>query len=147
MRKRLDKLEPLQPLPDGTRMLPLWKTNPIALHQLLVTSYANGGGSVGDFDSWFWPLVEDEEFHPDLVLVAADDAGTPIGLAQCWTSGFLKDLVVHPSWRDRRVGSVLLQQAFHVLEGKGLQHMDLKVLADNIAAQRFYARHGMVGVD
>ena len=127
--------------------MPLWQAKPIALHRLLQLSYAGGGGTVGSFDQWWWPLVEDSEFDPALVLIAADAPGTPVGLAQCWTSGFLKDLVVAPDARDRQIGSWLLDTTFSAFAARGAPHIDLKVEGDNVAAQRFYARHGMVAVE
>lgn len=108
--------------------------------------YAGGGGSVGDFNAWFWPLVEDSEFDPSLVLIAADLEGLPLGLAQSWTGGFLKDLVVAPGARRQGVGSFLLEATFDAFCTRGLRHVDLKVEAANQVARRFYARHGMVEV-
>jgi ribosomal protein S18 acetylase RimI-like enzyme len=146
LRKILDGFSAVAKPLVGKQLVPLWRSDPTALHHLLVIAYAKGGGSIGTFDEWFWPLVEDDEFHPDLIIIAADQSGQPVGLAQCWTSGFLKDLVVHPDWRDKGLGSFLLHRAFAVNQARGLTHMDLKVLADNHRAQRFYARHGMVEV-
>lgn len=145
LRKMLDAPIDLPALPADIAITPLWRAKPLALHTLLRTAYASGGGSVPDFDSWWWPLVEDEEFDPALVIIAS--AGTePIGLAQCWTSGFVKDLVVSPEWRDRGLGAYLLNAAFAEFRRRGAPHIDLKVEASNLAAQRFYRRHGMVAV-
>ena len=102
---------------------------------------------MGDFDQWWPALVEDNEFDPALVLIAADPDGQPLGLAQCWTSGFLKDLAVAPEARNQRVGSWLLDRVFNAFAARGLPHVDLKVEPDNISAQRFYARYGMVAVE
>lgn len=147
MRKVLESLAPMPPTPSGISLLPFAKSDPIGLHAVLQQAYATGGGSVGTFDSWFEPLVTDEEFDPNLVLIAADDEGKAVGLAQCWNSGFLKDLVVLPEQRDRQIGSWLLHHAFAATKSRGLAQLDLKVLADNAAARRFYARHGMIEVE
>jgi ribosomal protein S18 acetylase RimI-like enzyme len=147
MRKALDTIDRALHAPPGIHLQPMWQADPVRLHRLLQLAYANGGGKVGDFDAWFWPLVEDEEFDPSLVLIAADDAGEPLGLAQCWTSGFLKDLVVHPDHRNRRIGAWLLHQAVAAIRQRGLHYLDLKVEAGNSAARRFYSRHGMVEID
>ncbi|MGV3575783.1 MAG: GNAT family N-acetyltransferase [Devosia sp.] len=132
-------------LPAGASVTPLYQARPIELHALLRTSYATGGGNVGDFDSWWWPLVEDEEFDPALVIIAMAE-GEPVGLIQCWTSSFVKDLVVAPQWRDRGLGAYLLHAAFTEFHRRGASLVDLKVEASNLAAQRFYRRHGMVEV-
>ena len=146
LRKLLDAPIDLPALPAGITITPLWQTKPVALHSLLRSAYASGGGSVGDFDTWWWPLVEDEEFDAALVIVAS--AGpNPVGLVQCWTSSFVKDLVVAPDWRDRGLGAYLLNAAFAEFHRRGAAYVDLKVEASNTAAQRFYRRYGMVSVD
>lgn len=116
------------------------------LHDLVRTAYATGGGAVGDFDSWWWPLVEDEEFDPALVIAATAN-GQLAGLIQCWTSSFVKDLVVAPQYRDRGLGAYLLYAAFAEFQRRGMPHVDLKVEASNLAARRFYRRHGMEAAD
>lgn len=146
MRKMLDGPLAAPTAPSGISLQPFPKSDPLRLHGLLVSAYAKGGGSVSDFDHWFEPLVTDAEFDPELMLIAVDATEKPIGLAHCWTSGFLKDLVVHPDYRKRQIGSWLLHQAFATIKMRGLSQLDLKVLADNVAARRFYARHGMVEV-
>ncbi|KFL29049.1 hypothetical protein JP75_23990 [Devosia riboflavina] len=143
LRKLLDAPIQLPTLPAGVAITPLWQAKPMALHALLRAAYVSGGGSVPDFDAWWWPLVEDEEFDPALVIIAS--AGIePIGLIQCWTSSFVKDLVVAPNWRNRGLGAYLLNAAFSEFHRRGAPHIDLKVELSNPAGQRFYHRHGMV---
>ncbi|HWV20424.1 MAG TPA: GNAT family N-acetyltransferase [Devosia sp.] len=145
LRKMLNAPMELPALSAGVVITPLWQAKPMALHTLLRAAYASGGGSVPDFNAWWWPLVEDPEFDPTLVIIAS--AGTePVGLIQCWTSSFVKDLVVAPQWRDRGIGAFLLRTAFVEFTRRGAPHIDLKVEASNLAAQRFYRRHGMVEV-
>ncbi len=89
-------------------------------------------------------MIWDAEFDPDLMIVAADKAGEPIGLLHCWTSSFIKDIVVDPRQRDRGLGSFLLQTGFAILAARGNAAVDLKVHTDNRDTRRFYTRHGMV---
>ena len=145
LRKLLDAPVSLPALPHGVVIAPLHRTRPIELHALLRTAYATGGGTVADFDSWWWRLVEDDEFDPALVVIATMQ-DRPVGLIQCWTSSFVKDLAVAPQWRNRSLGTYLLNAAFVKLQQRGARHVDLKVEASNLAAQRFYHRHGMVEV-
>lgn len=146
LRRLLDAPPTLPALPKGVTLTPLWQTRPAELHALLRAAYASGGGSVPDFDQWWWPLVEDEEFDPALVMVVAAH-GHPAGLVQCWTSNFIKDIVVGPAWRNRGLGAYLLNAAFAQFHQRSATHVDLKVEASNVAAQRFYQRHGMLPVD
>jgi len=146
LRLRRSLIEPVA-VPDllpGVGLLPLWRAKPINLHRILEAAYADGGGAVGSFDQWWWPLVEDAEFDPHLVIILADEEDDPLGLVQCWTGSFIKDIVVHPRARGRGLGSALLTRAFVRLRERGHLHVDLKVQVANRAAMRFYARHGMV---
>ena len=133
-------------LPEGVVITPIWQTRPIELHALLREVYAKGGGSVGSFEQWWWPLVEDEEFDPTLFIIATA-TDRPVGLVQCWTSSFIKDLVVATQWRDRGLGAYLLNAAFAQFHQRSAPHIDLKVETSNTAAQRFYQRHGMLPVE
>ena len=146
LRKSLTAPLPAPAWPAGVVPMTLPGPSPVRLHALLVRAYADGGGSVPDFDYWWTRLIEDSEFDPALVLVAFGPESTPVGLAQCWTSGFIKDLVVAPEHRARGIGEALLTQCFVVFARRGLPHVDLKVETDNIPARRLYARMGMVPV-
>lgn len=143
LRRHLDEPIFVPPLPPGVARLALWQASPLALHSLLVQAYANGGGAVPPFEDWFFPLVEDDEFDPALVIIQAS-GDLPVGLVQGWTSGFIKDLVVSPSMQGQGLGSHLLHSAFALFQQRGLPFVDLKVEAGNRAAQRFYRRHGMI---
>ena len=124
----------------------LAECRPRDLHDLLVLAYREGGGSVAPFELWRTGLVEDEEFDPTLVIIAADENNKPVGMSQCWTGGFVKHLAVAPEWRNRALGEALLRTVFNAFAERGHRSVDLKVEADNIAAQRFYRRMGMVEV-
>lgn len=130
--------------PTGVRLLPLQRTDPRTLHTILTDAYANGFGSTAPFDDWWPTLNADTEFDPDLVFVAADEAGQPIGVAQCWRSGFIKDLAVVPAWRGKGIGDALLYELFATFQHRGLPHVDLKVITANASARRLYRRVGMV---
>ena len=80
------------------------------------------------------------------MFVAVGAAGDPVGLAQCWTSGFIKDLAVVPPWRGRGIGDALLAEVFLEFRNRGLPHVDLKVGAANAPALSVYRRAGMIEV-
>jgi len=99
---------------------------------------------VEPFPVWWRGLKGDAEYDPALCFIAVDDHGQIIGVAQCWTSAFLKDLAVSPAFRKRGLGSALLLTVFRTFRARGANCVDLKVEADNpTGAARLYGRHGM----
>ena len=72
------------------------------------------------------------------MLLAADDGGLA-GAAICWTSGFVKNIVVHERWRGRGLGAALLADALARLAARGARRVELKVHATNAAAIRLYS--------
>ena len=130
--------------PSGTALLPLASVDPRLLHAILSEAYATGFGEVSPFDEWWPALTGDPDFDPDLLLIAATDDAQPIGLIQCWTSGFIKDLAVRPDWRGKGIASALLLTAFGRFRARGIAYVDLKVRANNVAAIALYRRLGMV---
>jgi ribosomal protein S18 acetylase RimI-like enzyme len=149
IRLRRDLLQPAPPpaWPRGVRPEGFRPVDAGELHAALVVGYAGGGGEVAPFEVWREALFSDAEFDPALCFLVRDDAGSVIGAAQCWTSAFLKDLVVHPAWRRRGLGAALLLQVFGTFRSRGAETVDLKVLADNASAIRLYLRLGMTVVD
>jgi ribosomal protein S18 acetylase RimI-like enzyme len=130
--------------PAGISARPFTAEDAAAVHRLMQAAYAEGGGSVGTFDQW-WPGVRDDgEFDAGLCFLAIDGAGQIVGAAQCWTSAFVKDLVVHPDVRRRGIAEALLLTVFQAFRHRGATHVDLKVQLDNPSgAVRLYRRLGM----
>ena len=130
--------------PDGIGVRTFAPEDAPAVHRLMQLAYANGGGEVGAFEAW-WPGVRDDsEFDADLCFLAVDDGGDIVGAAQCWTSAYVKDLVVHPGARRRGIAEALMLTAFREFQRRGATHVDLKVQTDNpTGAMRLYRRLGM----
>ena len=142
LRRSLADPVPAAAIPAGLHLVPFGPANGPALHALLELAYRDGFGSVANFETW-WPwLTKDEEFDPALCFVLSDANSRPAGFCQCWTSGFIKDLVVHPDWRGRGVGEALLLMALAAFAARGLPHAELKVDSDNLQALRLYHRVG-----
>ena len=116
-----------------------------AVHALLVHGYRHGGGSVAPFETWLPTMTSDAEFDPELWFLAESPTGLA-GVALCWTSAFVKDLVVHESWRRHGLGEALLRHVFAVFAARRATAVELKVMADNRAAVRLYERVGMRAV-
>jgi ribosomal protein S18 acetylase RimI-like enzyme len=108
-----------------------------AAHGVLEAGFWEGGGGAPIFRQWWKALHEDREFDPELVFLALEGAEV-IGVAQCWTSAFVKDLAVHPRARRRGVGRALMLAAFHAFAGRGAKHVDLKVREENTGAIALY---------
>lgn len=144
LRKHLSPADAPPAWPDGIRLVPVSAVDPDALHALLATAYANGSGTIPPRPEWWPSVTADEEYDPDLVFIAAAGAGTPIGLALCWNSSFIKDVAVDSNWRGRGIGEALLRTSFAAFRQRGFAHVDLKVVAGNEPAIRLYRRLGMV---
>jgi ribosomal protein S18 acetylase RimI-like enzyme len=83
----------------------------------------------------------DSEFEAGLCFCAVRE-GELVGFALCWTSNFVKDLVVHPLSRSQGTGAALLSTALHAFRGRGAAVAALKVQATNHRARRLYERLG-----
>jgi GNAT superfamily N-acetyltransferase len=114
-------------------------------------------------------FTQEAEFHPDparqrdglalilndpakgRLLVARDAGGTAVGMANLLYSvstflggkvAVLEDVVVHPDFRGRGIGTQLLQGALELAEAEGCRRVTLLTDAANVTAQAFYERHG-----
>lgn len=140
---RLDRPLPASSLPGDLAEVPFEPSRDApAMHALLEQAYAGGGGEVAEFDAWWPALRDDEEFDPALVFLVRDAAGLA-GVAQCWTSGFVKDLAVRSDRQGEGIGTALLARCFAAFAARGLDRAMLKVRCDNPAAERLYRRLGM----
>jgi ribosomal protein S18 acetylase RimI-like enzyme len=128
--------------PQRVALRPFTPGDARGVHALLQLAYARGGGIVEPFAGWWDTLAADSEYDPALCFTAWS-GDSLVGVAQCWTSAFVKDLAVHPEWRRRGVGKALLLTAFRAFRDRGARSVDLKVQADNAGAIRFYEHLGM----
>lgn len=138
-------LAPELPAPDwpaGIQLQPYQPHQAAAVHQLLMLGQEEAGGDMPALDTWRQQLEQDAEYDPALCFVAVDTQG-PVAVAQCWTSAYLKDLVVHPRARRQGLGRALLQHVFQVFQQRREGWVDLKVREDNQPARHLYASAGM----
>jgi ribosomal protein S18 acetylase RimI-like enzyme len=132
--------------PDDVRSRAFEPEDAQSLHALLEHGYRHGGGSVTAFQPWLTQMTTDAEFDPQLWFLAESE-GMLVGAVLCWTSAFVKDVVVHETQRRRGIAEALLQSAFNTLWARGATAVELKVEATNHGAVRLYERMGMVVVE
>jgi ribosomal protein S18 acetylase RimI-like enzyme len=151
LRMRRSLSEPAsQPVwPEGIRIVPFEpERHAPEIHALLAAAYAKGGGYVEPLSIWWPSLKGDSEYDPALCFIATDEQDRILGVAQCWTSAFIKDLAVSPNRRGQGLGSALICEALQAFQKRGAAHVDLKVDADNPSgALRLYRTHGFEEIE
>lgn len=144
LRRPLADPAPPVNLPDGVVLTPLEAADAGAVHRLIEQCYANGIGTIQpNLLDWWESLLTDSEFDRNLTFVAKA-GGEVIGFCLCWTSSFIKDLVVDARWRNRGLGSALLSSAIEAMRRRGAEEIALKVTIYNGTAQRLYRQFGFV---
>jgi ribosomal protein S18 acetylase RimI-like enzyme len=143
MSKNLQDPLQLPTWPTGVELRTLADADAARAHQLLVLAYAEGGGTVPQFETWWATLTGDSEFDPKFCFLVRNSAGQLIALAQCWTSAFVKDLVVHPGHRRQGLGKALLLHVFAAFKVRSATTVTLKVQAANAVAMQLYGHVGM----
>ena len=128
--------------PEGSSVRGFHASDGPRLHALLEHGYRNGGGSVEPYDVWLPAITGDSEFDSETCFLV--EVGDELAAASiCWTSAFVKDLVVSPSHRRLGLASSLLQHAFATFVARGAEAVELKVEAGNHAAIALYRSLGM----
>jgi ribosomal protein S18 acetylase RimI-like enzyme len=148
MRRPLEGDPPAPAWPEGLGIRSFRPEDAPAVHALLEHAYRGGGGSVDPFETWLPTMMSDAEFDPELWFLAEAEDGSLAGAALCWTSAFLKDLVVHESSRGRGLGAALVHHVLGEFRRRGASAVDLKVASDNpFGAHRLYERLGFAIVE
>jgi GNAT superfamily N-acetyltransferase len=129
--------------PDGIHLHPFAAGIAPEVHALMELAYRDGGGRVTDLETWWSALSQDVEYELGLCFPVRDGTGKLIAFAQCWTSGFVKDFVVHPHHRRQGLGRALLLHVFRIFRERGHPAVSLKVETNNPAGIGFYESLGM----
>ncbi|MBV6822228.1 GNAT family N-acetyltransferase [Pseudomonas sp. PD9R] len=142
MRRNLAEVVPAVNWPTGIQLTHYRPALAEAVHRLMELGYRDGGGRVPALELWQQRFETDPEYDPGLCFIALDAEGV-VAVCQCWTSAYIKNLVVHPRARRQGLGRTLLLQTFKVFQQRREGFVDLKVLEDNLRAQRLYESVGM----
>ncbi|HJR27328.1 MAG TPA: GNAT family N-acetyltransferase [Pseudomonas sp.] len=142
MRRNLAEGVPLFTWPKGIELTEYRPELAEAVHHLMELGYREGGGRVPALEVWQQRFETDPEYDPTLCFIVRDAEGI-VGVAQCWTSAYIKNLVVHPRVQGLGLGRALLLHAFKVFQQRREGYVDLKVREDNLRAQRLYESAGM----
>lgn len=142
MRRDLSQAPETVQWPASLEVTTLNADNALEAHQLLTLGRQYGGGRVEAFHTWMSGFETDPEFDRQLMFVVEDGVGV-IAVAQCWTSAFIRNLVVHPRAQGRGVGQRLLEHVFATFHHRRELQVDLKVMESNLTARRLYERAGM----
>ncbi len=93
-----------------------------------------------------------------ILLVAEDaDAGKIVGMVRVEIKnrrfyeprikGVITDLYVHPSYRRKKVGALLVDKAVEELQGRGINMITAIYPINNIIAKKFYENLGFTDLD
>ena len=145
MRRDLSVVVPSCEWPAGLQLSEYHPEIGAAVHRVMEFGYLDGGGRVAALEMWQRQFETDPEYDPALCFIALEGAEV-VGVCQCWTSAYIKNLVVHPRFQGRGLGRALLLQAFKVFEQRREGFVDLKVREDNLRARRLYESVGMYAV-
>jgi len=142
LRRDLSEAVPDAQWPAGIELSVYHEELAPAVHQLIQLGQLEGGGRVPPLEEWQQRFASNPEYDPSLCFVAFDSEGV-VGVAQCWTSAYIKNLVVHRRMRGQGLGRALLLHAFSAFQQRREGFVDLKVLEDNRPARRLYESVGM----
>ena len=128
--------------PGGISLVNFTENNALQAYQLLQLPDQDTANDKTTFIDWWTALTSDGEYDPSLCFLIYDEIGL-VGFAQCWTSAFIKDLVIHPRRRRQGLGALLLTHVFSVFQKLQANAVDLKVLKSNSGAIQLYTSSGM----
>lgn len=95
---------------------------------------------------WIEGYDSDDEFHPELSLLARAD-GEPVGFviaSEMKVLGWINQIGVAPAWRRRGLAAALMLRALRGLQSEGLLEAGLHVHENNPGAARLYEKLGFV---
>ena len=133
--------------PEGSGVRGFHVSDGPRLHALLEHGYRNGGGSVEALRRLAAGAHGRQRVRRRRSASSSRSATSSPRASICWTSAFVKDIVVHETWRRHGLGEAMLRLAFRTFQARGAAGVELKVHAQNAPAIRLYERVGMRTVE
>ncbi|MBQ9014621.1 MAG: ribosomal protein S18-alanine N-acetyltransferase [Firmicutes bacterium] len=90
-------------------------------------------------------LREELESNPRAFYVVAEIAGEIVGYAGLWwilDEGHITNVAVKPGYRNRRIGSQIIETMLEHTTEQGIRHYTLEVRESNISARALYEKYG-----
>lgn len=116
-----------------------------AIHRLIVAAFSWPDREPVSFAEWQESAMRSDIFDPELWFLAIADEkiiGTCLGYSYP-EEGWVRHLAVDDKWRQRGIGTALLQHSFKAFKELGHAEAGLGVRAENESALRIYERAGM----
>jgi ribosomal protein S18 acetylase RimI-like enzyme len=147
MRRDLAAPIAMAPLPAGMRLVPFGRETAWAGRELMKLVYPEGLNDGGiSFDAFWGWLTTHPQYDADLMFVA-EAKGVVVGFCHCWREAYIKNLVVHPDFRQRGLGGALMTCALRSFARRDAPWVELETESDNMKAQSLYRRLGFVMVE
>lgn len=141
MRRDLRAPLPDVPLPSGITLAAWTPALAGQFFEAYQAAFRDRPGSPGwSAEEWITWVTDDDEFRPDLSLLAYDDGG-PVGFIVCGEM-WIVQMGVRPEWRGRGLASALLVEVLRRFRAEGCDRVLLDVNVNNPGAARVYARLG-----
>jgi ribosomal protein S18 acetylase RimI-like enzyme len=136
--------------PDGCHLAPfVLDQDERRVYDFVTEAFRWPGFVPPSFDQWRERMIETGTFREDLWFLLVDRAGNLVATALCCEYeiyGWVRNLAVAEAWRNRGIGSALLQAVFGEFYRRGQPRIALGVDGNNPDAYRFYERLGMTQV-
>ena len=95
-------------------------------------------------ESWSKESFKKELFNPLAKYLVAKENNKVIGFAGVWTivdEGHITNIAVHPKFRKRGIGNILLSSLIEHCKNWGCNSLTLEVRASNTPAQNLYKKY------
>lgn len=146
--------DPLPAMPPEVTLIPWSDDNAGQFYETYIDSFKDRGGPRPSAQEWIAGYAADEDFRPDLCLLAYAD-GQPAAFVTAGPMhpprfdqpiGWISQVGVRPAWRGRGIIDGLIGEIGRHCAAEGLLTLGLDVNVDNPRAIRAYEHNGFTVV-